>query len=58
MRVLITGAQGFVGKNLQLHLAERSDVEVLCFTRDFSVSFKIFSGSTLPATTKIALFGA
>lgn len=34
MRVLITGANGFVGKNLQLHLAERSDVEVLCFTRE------------------------
>lgn len=36
MRVLITGANGFVGKNLQLHLAERSDVEVLCFTREHS----------------------
>lgn len=34
MRVLITGANGFVGKNLQLHLAERSDVVVLCFTRE------------------------
>lgn len=34
MRVLITGANGFIGKNLQLHLAERSDVEVLCFTRE------------------------
>ena len=34
MRVLITGANGFVGKNLQLHLAERNDVEVLCFTRE------------------------
>ena len=34
MRVLITGANGFVGKNLQLHLAERSDVDVLCFTRE------------------------
>ena len=34
MRVLITGANGFVGKNLQLHLVERSNVEVLCFTRD------------------------
>lgn len=33
MRALITGAGGFVGKNLQLHLAERKDVEVLCFTR-------------------------
>lgn len=34
MRVLITGANGFVGKNLQVHLSERSDVEVLCFTRE------------------------
>jgi len=33
MIVLITGANGFVGKNLQLHLAERKDVQVACFTR-------------------------
>ena len=33
MKVLITGASGFVGKNLQLLLAERKDVEVVCFTR-------------------------
>lgn len=38
MKVLITGANGFVGKNLQLHLSERSDVEVSCFTREHSVS--------------------
>lgn len=38
MRVLITGANGFVGKNLQLHLAERTDVEVLCFTREHTAS--------------------
>jgi UDP-2-acetamido-2,6-beta-L-arabino-hexul-4-ose reductase len=31
--VLITGANGFVGKNLQLHLAERENVQVLVFTR-------------------------
>lgn len=34
MRVLITGAQGFMGKNLQLHLRERKDVQVVCFGRD------------------------
>ena len=34
MKILITGANGFVGKNLQLHLAERKDVQVVCFTRD------------------------
>ena len=33
MKVLITGANGFLGKNLQLHLAERKDVTVVCFTR-------------------------
>lgn len=38
MRVLITGANGFIGKNLQLHLAERKDVEVVCFTREHSVT--------------------
>jgi UDP-2-acetamido-2,6-beta-L-arabino-hexul-4-ose reductase len=34
MKVLITGANGFVGKNLQLHLSERPDVKVVCFTRN------------------------
>ena len=34
MRVLITGANGFVGRNLQLFLAERKDIEVVCFTRE------------------------
>jgi len=38
MKVLITGANGFVGKNLQLHLAERKDVQVVCFTRTHSVA--------------------
>ena len=38
MQVLITGANGFVGKNLQLHLSERAEVEVKCFTRDNSES--------------------
>jgi UDP-2-acetamido-2,6-beta-L-arabino-hexul-4-ose reductase len=34
MRVLVTGANGFIGKNLLQHLAERSDIEVETFTRD------------------------
>lgn len=38
MKVLITGANGFVGRNLQLHLAERKDVEVVCFTRNDDVA--------------------
>ncbi|ATA57616.1 capsular biosynthesis protein [Variovorax boronicumulans] len=37
MKVLITGARGFLGKNLLLHLAERKDVQVVCFTRDDDV---------------------
>jgi UDP-2-acetamido-2,6-beta-L-arabino-hexul-4-ose reductase len=38
MKVLITGANGFIGKNLQLHLAERKDVQVACFTRGDEVA--------------------
>ena len=38
MKVLITGANGFVGKNLQLHLAERKVVQVVCFTRGNDVA--------------------
>ncbi len=38
MKVLITGADGFVGKNLQLHLAERKDVQIARFTRDNCVA--------------------
>ncbi len=38
MRVLITGAEGFIGKNLYLHLAERKDIEVLTFTRQDSLA--------------------
>lgn len=38
MKVLITGSSGFVGKNLIAHLSERSDVEVLRFTRDDDVT--------------------
>ena len=38
MKILITGANGFVGKNLQLHLAERKDVTVICFTRSHNVA--------------------
>ncbi len=35
--VLITGANGFIGKNLQLHLLARKDVQVFCFTRDHAI---------------------
>jgi UDP-2-acetamido-2,6-beta-L-arabino-hexul-4-ose reductase len=38
MKVLITGSNGFVGKNLIAHLSERADVEVVPFTREESIS--------------------
>jgi len=38
MKVLITGANGFVGKNLIAHLSERKDVEIVSFTRDNNVA--------------------
>lgn len=33
MKVLITGADGFIGRNLKLHLSARKDVEIVSFTR-------------------------
>lgn len=38
MRVLITGANGFIGKNLRLYLSERKDLHVSFFTRSNSIS--------------------
>ena len=38
MKVLITGAAGFVGKNLRLALSERKDVEVVAYDSGSSVS--------------------
>lgn len=38
MKVFITGSEGFIGKNLRLRLAERKDVETVCFTSQHSVS--------------------
>jgi UDP-2-acetamido-2,6-beta-L-arabino-hexul-4-ose reductase len=38
VRVLITGSDGFIGKNLLLHLSEKTDVEVVCFSRGNSIS--------------------
>ncbi|WP_422777373.1 UDP-2-acetamido-2,6-beta-L-arabino-hexul-4-ose reductase [Pseudomonas mediterranea] len=38
MKVLITGSNGFIGKNLIAHLGERSDVEILRFTREDDVA--------------------
>ena len=38
LKILITGANGFVGKNLRLYLAERKDIEVCCFTRGHSTA--------------------
>jgi UDP-2-acetamido-2,6-beta-L-arabino-hexul-4-ose reductase len=37
MRVLVTGAKGFIGQNLVTRLGEMGDYEVLCFGRDDSL---------------------
>jgi UDP-2-acetamido-2,6-beta-L-arabino-hexul-4-ose reductase len=34
VRILVTGANGFVGKNLLVHLSRRADVETLLITRE------------------------
>lgn len=33
MKVLITGADGFIGKNLSVHLSEMKNIEILTFTK-------------------------
>ncbi len=33
MRVMISGADGFIGKNLRLSLSERNDIEIISLTR-------------------------
>jgi len=38
MRVLVTGANGFVAKNLLVHLSERDDIEIVPFTRQNNLS--------------------
>lgn len=34
MNILITGADGFIGKNLQAFLKSREDIKISCFTRE------------------------
>ncbi len=38
LKVLITGANGFIGKNLQLHLNQRQNVQLVYFTREQSMA--------------------
>ena len=38
MKVLITGANGFVGKNLRLFLKEKSDIEMISFLKEDNIS--------------------
>ncbi|MEB0146562.1 NAD-dependent epimerase/dehydratase family protein [Pseudomonas sp. CCC2.2] len=38
MKVLVTGANGFVGKNLIAHFKERNDIEVIRFCREDDVT--------------------
>jgi UDP-2-acetamido-2,6-beta-L-arabino-hexul-4-ose reductase len=37
MRVLITGANGFIGKNLHKILSERENIQIDCFTRSSTI---------------------
>ena len=37
MRVLVTGANGFIGKNLLLHFQEKGGIDVVPFTREHSI---------------------
>lgn len=37
LKVLITGSEGFVAKNLRLRLSERKDVDVVCFNSTHTV---------------------
>jgi UDP-2-acetamido-2,6-beta-L-arabino-hexul-4-ose reductase len=37
MKVLITGANGFIGSNLHLHLVERKNIELRRFTRECGI---------------------
>ena len=36
MKVLITGATGFIGKNLIFHLQEKEDMEIITYTKEDS----------------------
>lgn len=38
VKVLLTGANGFIAKNLQLYLSNRKDIEVLSFNRNNNIS--------------------
>jgi UDP-2-acetamido-2,6-beta-L-arabino-hexul-4-ose reductase len=38
VRVLVTGAGGFIGKNLLLHLQEKGGIGVVCFTREHTIN--------------------
>ena len=43
-RILVTGANGFIGKNLLIRLGEQPDVETLSFVRGDSVELLRDSG--------------
>lgn len=36
MKILVTGSNGFIGKNLLSHLSEISDIEVICYDKEDS----------------------
>lgn len=37
-KVLITGSNGFIGKNLKLYFKERKDIEIICFNKEHQSS--------------------
>lgn len=39
LKVLITGSNGFIGKNLKLFLKERKDIEIICFNKEHDIYF-------------------
>ena len=55
MRVLVTGSNGFIGKNLIVHLDEIETYEILTFSRDNSI--EELSGLVKQADTVIHLAG-
>jgi UDP-2-acetamido-2,6-beta-L-arabino-hexul-4-ose reductase len=38
-KVLITGSNGFIGKNFKLFLKEQKNIETICFNREHHISF-------------------
>ena len=55
-RILVTGANGFIGKNLLIRLNERADIETLSFVR--GDSNEVLAALVAKADAVIHLAGA